>query len=284
VNGLGPDAVAAAFRAACRAELQALKPGNVHIHADGHGMTVAQFERSAEAAAPFIAADAASVGERVSRAVEASLAAAGCNTNLGIVLLCAPLAAAAGLPGQAPLRTRLRGVLAALGPADAAAVFRAIALANPGGLGRAPEQDVAAAPTAGLVEAMALAAGRDRIARAYATGFAELFDTAGPALAAERALHGDMPRAVTGLHMRLLAAEPDSHVLRKHGAARAEALRARAAAILASDPDEASLRRFDSELKRDGLNPGTTADLVVATLFAAFLQRAGGAEPAGLSH
>jgi triphosphoribosyl-dephospho-CoA synthase len=284
VRAVSPDQVAAAFLAACRAELQALKPGNVHIHAEGHGMSVAQFERSAEAAAPFIAAEGAGVGERILRAVEASMAAAGCNTNLGILLLCAPLAVAAGLGRGGSLRERLGEVLAALGPADAAAAFRAIAFANPGGLGRAPEQDVAAAPTISLVAAMALAAERDRIARAYATGFAELFDDAMPVLAAERARHGDTPRAVTGLHMRLLASEPDSHVLRKHGAERAEVLRARAAALLASTLDEVALLRFDQELKRDGLNPGTTADFIVATLFADLLQREAAARPGDLSH
>src|SRR5262245_56603725 len=85
------------FLAACRAELAALKPGNVHVHAGGHGMQVAQFEKSAEAAAPWVGAHDAKVGTRILRAVEASFAAAGCNTNLGIVLLCAPLAAAADM-------------------------------------------------------------------------------------------------------------------------------------------------------------------------------------------
>lgn len=281
---LAADVVAAAFLSACRAELQALKPGNVHVHAEGHGMTVVQFERSAEAAAPFVAAEGATVGQRVLGAVEASLAAAGCNTNLGILLLCAPLAAAAGTAREGSLQDRLRGVLARLDAEDTAAVFRAIALAHPGGLGHVPEQDVTAAPTMGLVEAMALSALRDRIARAYATGFAELFDVALPAFDAERERDGDTPRAVTGLHMRLLASEPDSHVLRKYGPERAEALRARAAEILASGPDEASLRRFDSELKRDAINPGTTADFVVATLFADLLRREAASRPANLSH
>ncbi len=89
----------AAFGAACRAELQALKPGNVHVHAPGHGMTVEDFERSAEAAAPWVAAPGLGVGERVLRAVESTRAACGQNTNLGILLLAAPLAAAAERPG-----------------------------------------------------------------------------------------------------------------------------------------------------------------------------------------
>ena len=92
---LSPAAISAAFLAACLAELQALKPGNVHIHAPGHGMQVAQFKAAAIAAAPFIADPALSVGQRILHATEKSFAAAQCNTNLGIILLCAPLAKAA---------------------------------------------------------------------------------------------------------------------------------------------------------------------------------------------
>ena len=55
-------------------------------------------------------------------------AAAGCNTNLGIVLLCAPLAAA--VERREPLRTALHAVLGGLDVADAAAAYRAIARAN----------------------------------------------------------------------------------------------------------------------------------------------------------
>ena len=137
-------AIGELFLAACRAELDALKPGNVHVHAAGHGMEVAQFEASAVAAAPFLAR-----GRRWRRrsascgAVEASFAAAGCNTNLGILLLCAPLAAAAELPGDATSARRLRVVLNGFDDDDAAAVFAAIRLASPGGLGAVPEQDVA---------------------------------------------------------------------------------------------------------------------------------------------
>ena len=164
--GLSAAQIGELFLAACRAELDALKPGNVHVHAAGHGMEVAQFEASAVASAPFIAAAGVGVGARVLGAVEASFAAAGCNTNLGILLLCAPLAAAAELPGEATLRDRLRVVLNGFDDNDAATVFAAIRLASPGGLGTVPEQDVATAPTVGLFEAM----GARRRARSHRRG------------------------------------------------------------------------------------------------------------------
>jgi triphosphoribosyl-dephospho-CoA synthase len=158
------DRVAAAYIEACLAELDAPKPGNVHRFAPGHRMEVADFVRSAEASAAPIASRGARVGTRVRPAVEATLKVAGQNTNLGIILLCAPLAAAAEAE-DAPLRPALARVLDRLDRADAADVFSAIAAANPGGLGHAPRHDVNAPATVSLREAMAEAADRDRIAR-----------------------------------------------------------------------------------------------------------------------
>jgi len=263
------------FLAACRAELAALKPGNVHVHAGGHGMETAQFEVSAEAAAPWIAAHGEKVGTRILRAVEASFAAAGCNTNLGILLLCTPLAAAAAMNLEQGLRDRLRAVLDGLDGGDAAAVYAAIRRAQPGGLGSAPQQDVAVPPTIGLLEAMQLAAGRDRIALNYTTCFADIFDFGLPELRRARALAGDETLAITTLHMAYLAQFADSHIVRKHGEAVANDVRRQAGALaelwqpVALRDNLPKLLDFDADLKRRNVNPGTTADLVVATLFAA---------------
>src|ERR1700735_5546250 len=129
--------VAAAYIEAGVVELDAPKPGNVHRFAPGHRMEVADFIRSAEASAALIAARGAGVGSRVRAAVYATLGAVGQNTNLGIILLCAPLAAASEVPDLA-LRPALARVLDRLDRTDAQDVFSAIAAANPGGLGRAP--------------------------------------------------------------------------------------------------------------------------------------------------
>lgn len=303
---LPPDVIEGAFLDACRAELTAIKPGNVHVHASGHDMVVAQFEHAAEAAAPFVAAVELGVGERIRRAVEASMDAAGCNTNLGILLLCAPLAKAATLPlvgrrgqgsgesrhpetrrpplpasptkGEAKrwprLRSSLAAVLDSLDVSDAAEVFRAISAANPGGLGRAAEADVAGPATMSLRQAMALAADRDRIAKAYVDVCEDIFGFALPVLALARAGLPTSELAVTALHMRLLAAFPDSHIARKYGMAIADNVRSEAAefvhliqpTLATGAVDE--LLRFDRSLKERRLNPGTTADFVVATLFA----------------
>lgn len=271
---MNADAIAAAFRAACHAELDALKAGNVHRFSAGHGMEVAHFEQAAQAAAAPLAAPGERVGTRIEAAVAASLAATGLNTNLGILLLCAPLAAAAERPGA--LRANLDTVLAGLDITDAQAAFRAIAAANPGGLGRHGAHDVAAPARIGLREAMAEAAGRDRIARQYVSGFADVFDIG---LARIAALADAEPDARTeAVHLAFMAAFPDSHIARKFGDATAEQVRAEAAEVAGAVDFRASagirrapLHAFDASLKARGLNPGTSADLTVATLFAAAL-------------
>lgn len=271
MRALAPAEVAEAFRAACLAELSALKPGNVHVFAAGHGMETAQFEAAAAAAAPAVADPTLRVGARVLAAVEASLAVAGCNTNLGIILLCAPLAVAAESGG--PLREHLTVVLDGLDLSDAAATFRAIAAASPGGLGASAEADVRAPASVTLKEAMALAADRDAIARQYVTGYADLFALGVPALAGEPLER----RRIEDAYLAFLATLPDSHIARKFGLEQAEAVRMEAAALrgrltgLSPADRHDALLAFDAALKARGLNPGTSADLTVASIFAALL-------------
>ena len=276
MTGVAAAEIAALFRAACEAELDALKPGNVHRHAEGHGMTVADFVRSAEVSAPHIADHRLGVGARVLAAVEATRAACGQNTNLGILLLAAPLAAAAQMDGG--LRRALRRLLAGLGQADAAAVYRAIRLAAPGGLGRSERHDVAHEPEVTLLEAMQEAAGRDRVAAQYATGFRDVLDLGVPRLQAGRAAGWSEDWAVTATYLAFLAAFPDTHVVRRHGGAAAEDVVRRAKAMereLAAHGDRAETRaalaQQDRELKALGINPGTSADLTVASHFGASL-------------
>ena len=216
-----------AFVDACLLDVTALKPGNVGVHAGGHRMQAIDFVRSARAAAPAVADDGAGVGERILRAVSATQAVAAMNTNLGIVLLAAPIAAAAqrvqGPLSHAGLSAALEGVLAALTVADAASAFEAIRLARPGGLGDAARHDVREPARATLLESMREAADRDSIARQYATAYADVIQIGLARLASCPGI--GRRRAATEVFLGFLSRLPDSHVARKFGAAQAEALR-----------------------------------------------------------
>ncbi len=166
-------------------------------------------------------------------------------------------------------------MLAGLTLADAEAAFAAIRLANPGGLGDSPRHDVREPARIGLREAMAEARHRDRIAEQYAGGFIDIFDLGLPALRRALARWGDEAWAAAAVYLTFLGRYPDSHVARKFGPETAEALRRRAAPFAESlaaarQPADLapSLLAFDAALKAEGVNPGTSADLAVATLFA----------------
>ena len=242
-------------------------------------MVAAQFISSARAAVAPLFTRGARVGTRLLEAVRSTRAAVDCNTNLGIVLLAAPLAAALDAfdtpPDAHAWHAAMQRVLEDLDIDDARAAFRAIALANPGGLGEAPEQSVHAPPTVGLRAAMALAAERDSIARQYANGFADVFACSAAITAAVR--EGQLETATLEAFFSFLGNWPDSHIMRKHGLALAQSVTAAAREVHARWHDLvtnrgapaaiAVLAQWDAELKARGLNPGTSADLTVATLF-----------------
>ncbi len=275
-----PEDARAAFLWACALDVHVRKPGNVSVSSPGHGMAAEVFLASANAAIGPLFEKGTRVGRRIESAIERTRAVAGCNTNLGIVLLCAPLAAAVERltpdrsPGQGPsisLQHALQNVLATLDVEDARAAYRAIALANPGGLGRAQLQDVAQTPTVDLVAAMKLAAERDRIALQYATGFDDVFGF-GLRWFKSRATPAD---AVLLTYLAFLANFPDSHIVRKFGPELAQTVMGEARVRLdacwepscAGDP--LALATWDDDLKARCINPGTSADLTVATAFVA---------------
>ncbi|RUU99573.1 triphosphoribosyl-dephospho-CoA synthase [Mesorhizobium sp. M6A.T.Cr.TU.017.01.1.1] len=257
-------------------EIEALKPGNVHLFADGHGMSAAQFMMSAEVSSGPLTDPRLPVGQRMLEAVRATRLAVATNTNLGIILLAAPLLCAAEMTG-APLHDNrlhdnLGAVLRAMSMDDTKAVFEAIVAAAPGGLGEAAN-DVRQEPKVHLLEAMREAADRDMIARQYVTGFGDVFGVGLAALEAALARgEGGMWPTVFA-YMAFLAGFPDSHVVRNHGAEAANQARQEAVAVQAAlhaNDDEASrirrLMELDRRLKADKVNPGTSADLTVATL------------------
>lgn len=278
-------AIADAYLAACRLEVRTLKPGNVHVFADGHRMTVADFDTSAEVSAPFIADPSLRVGARVRHAVEATMAAVGQNTNLGILLLCAPLAAAAAIEESSgkSLDARLGQVLADLTHDDAREVYRAIAAANPAGLGEDKTGDVRSEPPLDwtLPDAMRAAASRDMIAAEYATAFQGIFANA-RRFAADLSSGAEPDHALAMIFMRELASRLDTHIVRKHGTDLARRVQNRAREVLADlDPlgrgavshsaNESRLLILDQELKSWGVNPGSLADIACATAFCAAL-------------
>lgn len=272
--------IAVCVRAACLVEATARKPGNVHPEASFADLNYEHFRRAADVLGPILArASVGGVGRTVLEAVEAMRDVSPTNANLGIILLIAPLAA---VPPDRSLARGIEDVLASLTVDDARHVYTAIRLAQPGGLGRAGREDVSGEPTVSLREAMALAADRDSVARQYVTNFADVLQFGVPLLQSDSARFEEQwETAIIRLHLEFLSRHPDSLIARKCGLPLAEEASARARAVLNAgwplDPAASTLLdEFDRWLRADGnrRNPGTTADLVAASLFAAFRERA----------
>ena len=276
-----PEQLSKAYKAACMAELQAIKPGNVHIFADGHGMTIDDFIQSADVTADIITRADLSLGERIFYAVEATQKAVGQNTNLGVLLLCAPIIdAALHLAGRQSLQQSLHDTLAKLTISDAQWVAKAIVLANPGGLGDAAQYDVHDTPQISLLELMRAAQDKDRIAWQYAHGFQDVMGF-GITRFSDAMTRWENPAwAAAALYLGFLTHVPDTHVVRKYGNAAALALMHEAGDIeqtywQTDNPKlvQKQLLNWDASLKQRGINPGTSADFTVATLLACYLSR-----------
>jgi triphosphoribosyl-dephospho-CoA synthase len=338
--------IAAAAQLACLLEATAPKPGNVSPGRRFDDIAYEHFLASAAAiGGPLSGAGTCPLGATVRLAIEATARWSRSNTNLGIVLLLAPLARAAhdlsvtavrlkadttadsdsvvsgtGPPGadadkvvsgfppslrsgearrsakrgggsqtgddpnavvsgfSRALRDAARHVLDATTVDDACEVYAAIRCAAPGGLGRVEAQDVANEPDVTLLEAMRLAAGRDGIAREYATAFEVTFGTGVPALDRARRDGLSWSDAVLETFLTLLAAAPDTHVARRGGSALAEEVSRRARAVLDAGGVRSAAGRhaidaMDVALRGDRHtgNPGTTADLTAAAIFVVLL-------------
>jgi triphosphoribosyl-dephospho-CoA synthase len=196
------------------------------------------------------------------------------------------------VPPAEDLQSGVARVLDGLDVADAKAVYEAIRLAVPGGLGRVEKQDVSAEPTLTLRQVMELAAERDSVARQYATGFREVFEEGVPALREGLERTGTLEGAIIHCHLSWMANHPDSLIARKRGMAEAEEAGRRARQALTTwRGDIAELADLDAWLRAEGngRNPGTSADLVTASLFVAVRtvsnfthtvwEHRGGAEP-----
>jgi triphosphoribosyl-dephospho-CoA synthase len=277
-NEVRQEKIRDAIRAACRMEVLCPKPGNVCPGLEFDDATVDDFLRSADAIARPLTRGA-SIGQAILEAVAATREAVGHNTNMGIVLLLSPLAAAAAECSQpADLPDRVRDVLQAATVEDSRDVYAAIRIASPAGLGEQPDQDIAHEPTLSLIECMRLAADRDRIARQYVTGFEDVLNSGRKWLNEIRGAGRLESQHVTHLAVRLLAGFGDSLIARKCGVPESDRVQRQAGELLrtgwpAAPGSDILYQQFDRSLRSDGhrLNPGTTADLVAAILFVELL-------------
>lgn len=265
-----------AVRWACVLEATAPKVGNVYPGRSFDDLRYIDFVAAAETAAESLAGSGSRLSQRMLSAVAASKQRSKTNVNLGLVLLLGPLVEAdrwleaEGMPERTAetWQSALDHVLAGFDGVDGQNLFQAIELASAGGLGEVDSLDVhTTSGPVDIIEAMRLAASRDRIARQYAGGYVDLIESVVPVVAESIARYGDLLTGISHAQLRLLGLEPDSLIARKHGVEVAIGVQQRARKV--DFDDSASLIRFDQSLRDPSppLNPGTTADLIAAALY-----------------
>lgn len=262
------------IRRACLYEVTARKPGNVHPQMSFDDLCYENFVLAASLSAPVLAEECVfGIGTSILRCVEKCQLHGLGNVNLGILLLLAPLVACCRKEGRIS-PAGLEAILCRLSIADAEAVYSAIQMLQPGGMGAVSDQDVSSRPTVPLRDAMRLASDRDLIARQYANGYQEVLGDGRRIFAkwCQRCSHGEP--AIIGTYLELMSRFPDSLIARKCGIEIATESAHRAQQVLLAGWPESrngrqAIDELDLWLRTDGhrRNPGTTADLISALLF-----------------
>ncbi|MEC7564364.1 MAG: triphosphoribosyl-dephospho-CoA synthase [Planctomycetota bacterium] len=255
---------------ACLMEVSAPKPGNVHRGADFDDLKLDDFQASAVAIGPaFDAARDQGIGVTILTAMRATQAVVSTNTNLGLLLLMAPLARSSAMDQAA-----VQSVLDSLTEQDSHDVYGAISLASAGGLGRQQEMDVGGPPPRSLLEAMQHAQDRDLIAAQYVNGFQQLFEDAVVPLRKKIEKQVPLPAAIVQTHVQFMSLHVDSLISRKCGMEVAHEATQRAQKVLRTynqdkENYESAVGELDFWLRSDGhrRNPGTTADFIGAAIF-----------------
>jgi triphosphoribosyl-dephospho-CoA synthase len=270
----------AAAQLACVLEATAPKVGNVHPGVAFADMQYGDFLKSAAAiGCVFAKAGELSVGELVLEGVLATRTDVGLNTNLGTLLLFAPLAKArfgSESISLNDLRTAAQVVLRSLEHDDSKAIYEAIRIAKPGGLGESSQHDVHAEAPADLIVAMRHASPTDAVAAQYVNGYTDLFDRLVPWFDEAQKSGQDVLAATCTVQVRWLAEECDGLIVRKCGARVATEVQSLARRVVQAetvDCRRSHLSELDNYLREDGhrRNPGTTADLIAAMLFVKLL-------------
>ncbi len=249
--------------------------------------------------------DRISIGRSVKEALnEISKWQKGGNTHLGTILLFSPLAAAAGLCGAIDaitpqkLRQHVEEVVGATTWKDANFAFETISKIAPKTLGRLPDSNAPDlflnkrifSPRITLHEAMHYSSSWDGVALEWSTSFEKIFTVGYPKLIEVFAETRDVNTTTVHTFMFLLSCFADTFIAKKAGLKHTtyidEAVRigtvetmwvSRSASEalklggLKTQEGKAEILKLDDNLRKEALNPGTTADLVGACLMVALL-------------
>ena len=178
-----------------------------------------------------------------------------------------------GIISKEELLRKIRSLIKKQNVKSSIPIFKAISLTSPGGLGFSKKYDVNEPPNTNLYKAMEFAKKKDLIARQYCNGFEDIYKIGIPAYKKFYNKWGKVDWALTGVYLTFLKKFSDSHIVRNKGNKIATSIKKEAKKyyfFLKRNKNLTKIKKklliFDKKLKSKRINPGTTADLTVATL------------------
>jgi len=256
------------------------KPGNVSRTHDFKDTRYEHFLASSVAVYPVLreaAVRSEGVGELVKKGVEESIKwQSGGNTHFGALLLLIPLAMAAGACesfDMGEIKRKAKEVMLNTNVDDAVEVYRAFPKAKVKVRTDVPELDVMDENSLkeikekklSLYEILTISASYDLISRELVRGFEKTFGYA--SLLMDFATKRSINDAIAHAYLRFLSEEEDTFVKMKFGTEKSKYVLERAKEIVNSGYVRKEIEEFNEVLIREGINPGSTADIIAAALF-----------------
>ena len=267
------DDLKSAYLFSCKKDIELIKPGNVNLLSSHKDTKAQDYLDSAILSSKELFNQNYSLGKRILESVNVTRSQVNVNTNLGIILLCAPVIQSYIDFNNLDLREGVKKTLSTTSIKDTHDLCAAINISSPGGLGDSDMYDTASYPNASIKQIMDYSQEYDRISYQYSHNFSDIFDFIIPKLEFLNQRYESLDISLSLLFIEILAKIPDSHISRKFGDKIAKKTSNNAHDLLKildreHDPDylAKALNNLDYEYKKKGINPGTTADLLVASL------------------
>lgn len=267
------DDLKSAYLFSCKKDIELIKPGNVNLLSSHKDTKAQDYLDSAILSSKELFNQNYSLGKRILESVNVTRSQVNVNTNLGIILLCAPVIQSYIDFNNLDLREGIKKTLSTTSIKDTHDLCAAINISSPGGLGDSDMYDTASYPNASIKQIMDYSQEYDRISYQYSHNFSDIFDFIIPKLEFLNQRYESLDISLSLLFIEILAKIPDSHISRKFGDKIAKKTSNNAHDLLKildreHDPDylAKALNNLDYEYKKKGINPGTTADLLVASL------------------
>lgn len=266
------------------------KPGNVHRTRDYEDMVFEDFIISGIVIGDAVREACSEVdienpllGKYILQAVAETDKWINNNTNLGIVMMITPIAAAAAISSSFDeIRENVKLLMANTSVDDACDLYDAINIADAGGMGNQDEYDVASGDAKNelrenkqtMYDVLKISAPWDMLAREMTSDMPAVFEIGYPAyhkLAQEKSKNDSCILTF----LTILSQVPDTLISRKYGSDEAIkiSMMTRDLLNLKDEPDfKDKLKEFDEFLFKNKYNPGTTADLTAASIFVSYLK------------